>query len=93
MHQERSTVLDMIELRKSTRAPVSLFHLGVKLCHPSFCILCRNEKLDRPLTAFEAKIGDWPHAADTIGDLNLSAGLLFWHKIQPNSLLWATYAA
>jgi hypothetical protein len=46
------------------------------MCHPALCILGRDDKLDRPLTAFEAKIGDWPHTANTIGDLNLTARLL-----------------
>ena len=79
MYRERSTVLGTIELRKSTRTPASLFHLGAEVCHPSLCILCWNDKLDRPLTGFEAKIGNWPHTAGTIGDLSLSARLLLWH--------------
>ena len=56
-----------------------LFHLGAEVCHPSLCILGWNNKLDRPLTGFKAKIGNRPHTAGTIGDLNLSARLLLWH--------------
>jgi hypothetical protein len=51
------------------------------VCHPSLCILCWNDKFDRPLSGFEAKIGNWPYTAGTIGDLNLSVRLLLWHWI------------
>ncbi len=79
MYRERSTVLGTIELRKPTRTPAPLFYLGAEVCHPSLCILCGNEELDGPLAGFEAKIGDWPHTAYTVSNLNLSARLLLWH--------------
>ena len=79
MYRECSTVLGTIELRNSTPTPASVFYLGAEVCHPSLCILGANDTLNRPLTGFEAKIGDWPHTAATIRDQKLSARLLLWH--------------
>jgi hypothetical protein len=79
MYREGSTVLGGVELGKRTQSPATFFRLGIKVCHPSFGIPCRNDELDRPLTGFEAEIGYFPHTASTVCYVNLRTGLLLRH--------------
>lgn len=83
MHREGSTVLGGLKLGKRTQIPPTFFGLGAEVCHPNFGILCRYDKLDGPVTGFEAKIGHLPHTAGTV--VNLRTGLLLRHEAYRNS--------
>src|SRR5258707_1235725 len=79
MHRESSTVFGGLQLGNRTGTPATFFGLGAEVCHPNFGLRCGHDKLDGPFTGFESNIGDLPHAARTICDVNLCTGLLLRH--------------